>query len=78
MQMKTMVLPSLQHLLEAPLSEEYPYERTLAEAKNDPAFVLHTSGSTGQSIQPVLYASLIYVRNTKASDLHQPIHLSGC
>lgn len=42
-----MTLPSLQQLLEVENVEEYPYEKSFAEAKSDPAFVLHTSGSTG-------------------------------
>lgn len=46
--MQTMTLPSLQQLLEVTNVEEYPYEKTFAEAQNDPAFVMHTSGSTGR------------------------------
>lgn len=48
MNMQTMTLPSLQQLLEVTNVEEYPYEKTFAEAQNDPAFVMHTSGSTGR------------------------------
>ncbi|KAF2203122.1 ochratoxin A non-ribosomal peptide synthetase [Delitschia confertaspora ATCC 74209] len=45
--LQTMTLPSLTQLLEADNVEEYPYEKSFEEARADPAFVLHTSGSTG-------------------------------
>jgi acyl-coenzyme A synthetase/AMP-(fatty) acid ligase len=51
-----MVLPSLQQLLEVRDIEEYPYEKSFAQAKSDPAFVLHTSGSTGNSHPPELFS----------------------
>jgi hypothetical protein len=44
-----MTLPSLSQLLEVGDVQEYPYKKkSFAEAKNDPLFVLHTSGSTGK------------------------------
>ena len=46
--LRMMTLPSLPQLLEVGDVKEYPYERTFAEAKNDPILVLHTSGSTGK------------------------------
>jgi acyl-coenzyme A synthetase/AMP-(fatty) acid ligase len=48
--LRMMTLPSLSQLLEVGDVEEYPYKKTgsFAEAKNDPLFVLHTSGSTGK------------------------------
>jgi acyl-coenzyme A synthetase/AMP-(fatty) acid ligase len=42
-----MSLPSLQELLHVEAVEEQLYEWSFEEAKSHPAFVLHTSGSTG-------------------------------
>jgi acyl-coenzyme A synthetase/AMP-(fatty) acid ligase len=69
--LQTMTLPSLQQLLEVGNVEEYPYERSFAEAKSDPAFVLHTSGSTGNSHLSDFVSFTNHYRNTKASNFHQ-------
>jgi acyl-coenzyme A synthetase/AMP-(fatty) acid ligase len=50
LRLQTTTLPSLQQLLEVGDVEEYPYKKSFEEARKDPAFVLHTSGSTGDSI----------------------------
>jgi acyl-coenzyme A synthetase/AMP-(fatty) acid ligase len=43
-----MTLPSLSELLQVGDVEEYPYTKNYAAVKDDPIFVLHTSGSTGK------------------------------
>ncbi len=40
-------IPSLAQLLDSKDIRNYPYSKPFEEAKNDPIFVLHTSGSTG-------------------------------
>jgi acyl-coenzyme A synthetase/AMP-(fatty) acid ligase len=40
-------IPSLQELLGSHGTPNYPYGKKFEKAKNDPIFVLHTSGSTG-------------------------------
>ncbi|KAK7227975.1 hypothetical protein V2G26_000145 [Clonostachys chloroleuca] len=45
--MKVLQLPLLNDLLDADSTDPFPYEKTFAEAKNDPFCYLHTSGSTG-------------------------------
>ncbi|GAM37529.1 hypothetical protein TCE0_024f07522 [Talaromyces pinophilus] len=42
-----LVIPTLEELLQEEDVPPYPYEKSYEEAKNDPIFVLHTSGSTG-------------------------------
>jgi acyl-coenzyme A synthetase/AMP-(fatty) acid ligase len=46
--LQTMTLPSLSELLQVGDVEEYPYTKNYAAVKDDPIFVLHTSGSTGK------------------------------
>jgi acyl-coenzyme A synthetase/AMP-(fatty) acid ligase len=46
--LQTLSLPPPAHLLEVQNVAEYPYDKTFNQAKSDPAFVLHTSGSTGE------------------------------
>jgi len=46
--LQTINLPSLQQLLTVGDVEEYPYTKTFIDAQDDPAYVLHTSGSTGK------------------------------
>ena len=66
-----LTLPSLSQLLEVGDVEEYPYNRSFAEAKNDPIFVLHTSGSTGKrSLLVSSKAPADLFRDTEASHLH--------
>ncbi|KAJ5779598.1 hypothetical protein N7457_007318 [Penicillium paradoxum] len=45
--MNLLQLPVLDELLDATLTEPFPYTKTFGEAKNDPFCILHTSGSTG-------------------------------
>ncbi|PVH73918.1 putative AMP dependent ligase/synthetase [Cadophora sp. DSE1049] len=45
--MKKLQIPALVDLLSASETPHYPYDASYEEAKNDPIFVLHTSGSTG-------------------------------
>ncbi|KZM22376.1 catalytic [Ascochyta rabiei] len=40
-------VPELAALLDGSLCQHYPYKKTFEEAKHDPCFVIHTSGSTG-------------------------------
>lgn len=47
-EMQHIFVPSLPELLSADQASSYPYEKTFEEAKNEPIFVLHTSGSTGK------------------------------
>lgn len=49
-QMTKLVIPTLDELLIEEDVPPYPYEKSYEEAKNDPIFVLHTSGSTGSFI----------------------------
>jgi acyl-coenzyme A synthetase/AMP-(fatty) acid ligase len=44
--MKLLELPLLEDLLDAEVSEPFPYTKTFEEAKADPFCFLHTSGST--------------------------------
>jgi acyl-CoA synthetase (AMP-forming)/AMP-acid ligase II len=46
-------IPELDALLDDSPCELYPYKKTFEEAKLDPCFVIHTSGSTGLPV-PVL------------------------
>jgi hypothetical protein len=48
MDMHTVVIPSLSQLLEAEESDDKTPHKAFADAKDDPSFVLHTSGSTGK------------------------------
>ncbi|CAG9952781.1 unnamed protein product [Clonostachys rosea f. rosea IK726] len=45
--MKVLQLPLLDELLDTGSTDPFPYEKSFAEAKNDPFCYLHTSGSTG-------------------------------
>ncbi|KAG4438803.1 hypothetical protein IFR05_005694 [Cadophora sp. M221] len=45
--MKELQIPALTELLSASDTPLYPYNAVYEEAKNDPIFILHTSGSTG-------------------------------
>lgn len=46
-EMTKLVVPTLDELLREEDVTSYPYEKSYGEAKDDPIFVLHTSGSTG-------------------------------
>ncbi|UPX12162.1 uncharacterized protein EKO05_0002728 [Ascochyta rabiei] len=52
--LSTFTLPSLDVLLNVGDVEDIPFMKTFEEAKNDPIFVLHTSGSTGVP-KPLIY-----------------------
>ena len=45
--MKHCVAPELDYFLYCPIQTLYPYKKSFAEARMDPALVLHTTGSTG-------------------------------
>lgn len=47
-------IPSLQDLLDFKNVPEYPYHKSWQDARHDPVFILHTSGSTGIP-KPLLY-----------------------
>lgn len=46
--MKKLEIPALTELLSASDTPLYPYNAVYEEVKNDPIFILHTSGSTGR------------------------------
>lgn len=46
-------IPSLEQMYSIP-SPHYPYDKTFEAAKNDPALIVHTSGSTGNP-KPIIY-----------------------
>lgn len=50
-QMRHVVIPDLEDLLDPTKAPHYPYEKTFEEAKNDPYVVLHTSGTTGTAVR---------------------------
>ena len=41
------LMPSLDELIES-RCEAYPYDKTFAEAEDEPVIICHTSGSTGE------------------------------
>lgn len=71
MQLKIMALPSLQSLLELDNVDEYPFEYSFEEAKLQPFFVLHTSGSTGIP-KPLVFNHEFVSRIIVASKLPPP------
>ncbi len=44
--MKIVTMPSLEYFLDGD-SKHYPYTKTYDEAKDDPVWIIHTSGTTG-------------------------------
>lgn len=50
-QMRHVVIPDLEDLLDPTKAPHYPFEKTFEEAKNDPYVVLHTSGTTGTAVR---------------------------
>jgi acyl-coenzyme A synthetase/AMP-(fatty) acid ligase len=52
-EMQKLHIPSLQELLNYENVDSYPFERTFEEEKQNPIFVLHTSGSTGNENDPL-------------------------
>jgi acyl-coenzyme A synthetase/AMP-(fatty) acid ligase len=66
-----MTLPSLNQLLQVESVKEYPFEKTFAESRNDPVFVLHTSGSTGIP-KPLTFTNEFVARVIAATSLPAP------
>jgi hypothetical protein len=50
--MQKLHIPALQQLLDCQDIENYPYEKDFEDERNNPIFVLHTSGSTGNQLTP--------------------------
>ncbi|KAL4862619.1 hypothetical protein BDV12DRAFT_40068 [Aspergillus spectabilis] len=61
-------IPSLDELLESQDVPAYQYEKTFENARDDPVFVLHTSGSTGIP-KPMIYTNEFVWRIYKANSL---------
>ncbi|KAG4420085.1 hypothetical protein IFR04_006744 [Cadophora malorum] len=55
--MKRLQVPALVDLLSPTNVRDYPYDAVYEDAKNDPIFVLHTSGSTGIP-KPLVYTHM--------------------
>jgi acyl-coenzyme A synthetase/AMP-(fatty) acid ligase len=65
-------IPSLDELLrEGDHVPPYPYDKSFDAARNDPVFVLHTSGSTGIP-KPMIYTNEFVWRIYKANTLPAP------
>jgi thioester reductase-like protein/acyl-CoA synthetase (AMP-forming)/AMP-acid ligase II len=67
-------IPSLQELLsgdERNSPPDYPYEKSYEEAKDEPIFVLHTSGSTGIP-KPLIYTHRFVTRTVNLTTLPAP------
>lgn len=46
-------VPSLEDLLQTPeVTEQYPFEKSFEQAKDEPCLILHSSGSTGSLSLP--------------------------
>ncbi|KAL2833587.1 putative NRPS-like enzyme [Aspergillus pseudoustus] len=61
-------IPSLDELLRSDDVPPYPYDKTFSEARNEPLFVLHTSGSTGIP-KPLVYSHEFAWRIYQANSL---------
>ncbi|KAL3459645.1 putative NRPS-like enzyme [Aspergillus heterothallicus] len=65
-------IPALEELLDGEAVPPYPYDKQFDEAKDEPLFVLHTSGSTGIP-KPLVYshefAHRIYTANSMLTSL---------
>jgi hypothetical protein len=58
--MQKVHIPSLQELINYQNVENYPFEKTFEEERNNPIFVLHTSGSTGNEPPPFLNPFVVF------------------
>ncbi|KAF2811621.1 putative NRPS-like enzyme [Mytilinidion resinicola] len=70
--MRKLQIPSLVELLASHDVPHYPYEKTFEEAKYDPAFILHTSGSTGCIPKPLVYNHSFITRIANVTSLPPP------
>ncbi|EED15544.1 NRPS-like enzyme, putative [Talaromyces stipitatus ATCC 10500] len=66
-----LVIPSLDELLREEDVPPYPYTKSFEEAKDDPIFVLHTSGSTGIP-KPMIYTHRFVSTVVAANTLPAP------
>lgn len=67
-------IPSLDELLsgsEKDAPPDYPYEKSYEEAKDEPIFILHTSGSTGIP-KPMTYTHRFVTRTVNLTSLQAP------
>lgn len=67
-------IPSLEELLsgdENGAPPDYPYEKLYEEAKDEPIFILHTSGSTGIP-KPLIYTHRFVTRTVNLTSLPAP------
>ena len=69
--MRTISVPSLEDCLEGSFLPVYPYTKSFSEARNDPCWVLHTSGSTGLP-KPII-RNLQSTCSTEAHRLAPPV-----
>jgi len=60
--MQKLHIPSLQELIGYQNVENYPYEKTFEEERDNPIFVLHTSGSTGNQNDSSFLTFVTYSR----------------
>ncbi|EED17424.1 NRPS-like enzyme, putative [Talaromyces stipitatus ATCC 10500] len=69
----TVHIPSLRDLLDSSdgTPEDYPYEKSYEEAKDEPIFILHTSGSTGIP-KPLIYTHQFVTRTVNVTALPAP------
>lgn len=70
LKLDTLSLPSLEDLLNIGDVDDIPFPKSFVEAKNDAIFVLHTSGSTGESVRIYLGLHTKSCRYAEASDIH--------
>lgn len=67
-------IPSLEELLNGKENDappDYPYEKSYEEAKDEPIFILHTSGSTGIP-KPLIYTHRFVTRTVNLTSLPAP------
>lgn len=72
-EMQKLHIPSLHELLSYEKVEHYPFEKSFEEERDNPIFVLHTSGSTGMRVSlrdPFTYV-LTQPRHSETHDLQK-------